>query len=126
MKPRDPDEGGSAGEGTEAAHLGFLFLFMDDPIPHVTRWSLCCGFLAVSLVWGSTLAVRWFPVLCFRDSHSVDVGEGGHLGLWGHLLLTCHFSKPLPDVMWTVRACLMPPSYFVGKGGPREGRGTLC
>lgn len=117
---------GQLGRARGQLILVSCFYLWTDPIPHVTRWSLCCGFLAVSLVWGSTLAVRWFPVLCFRNSHSVDVGEGGHLGLWGRLLLTFHFSKPLPDVMWTVRACLMPPSYFVGKGGPREGRGTLC
>lgn len=61
-----------------AAHLVLFFLIYElIPVTHVTLWSLCCGFLAVSLVRGSKLAVGWFPVLCFRDSHPLDVGEGG-------------------------------------------------
>lgn len=82
-------------------------------------------FLGVGLIWGPELPVvgSKCPVLCFRDNHSLGVGEGGGIGQWESLLLTLYF--PSPSLMSCGQcACLMPPSCVVGEEGLWEEKGT--
>lgn len=50
MKPRDPNE-------VALARLVLLLNLWTASVAPTTHGSLCCGFLAVGLVWGSKLPV---------------------------------------------------------------------
>lgn len=101
MKPRVPNEG-------SLAHLLLLFNLWTAPVTPTTHGSLCYGFSAVGLLWGSE-----YPV-CVSGTinRSLGVGEGGGVGMW---------ERPMSCGQC---ACLMPPSCVVEEGGLWEGKGT--